>query len=146
MLKNQRSQRRPERDVEFGYESDHLICVIPPHLEPSGWAKRHDMPSTFELQIRTLLMHAYAEPQHDIGYKAARDLPHQIRRELCVRLATAAWGADQAYEHVRKWNEGRPTGDSSGLESHWLLTRWVLGVTTSTSSSAKAPGGTLSWN
>jgi putative GTP pyrophosphokinase len=45
----ERSQRRPERDVEFGYESDHLVCVIPPHLKPSGWAKRHDMPSTFEL-------------------------------------------------------------------------------------------------
>lgn len=109
----ERSQRRPERDVEFGYESDHLVCVIPPHLKPSGWAKRHDMPSTFELQIRTLLMHAYAEPQHDIGYKAPRDLSHQIRRELAW-IAASAWGADQAYERVRKWNEGCPVGDSSG--------------------------------
>jgi putative GTP pyrophosphokinase len=109
----ERSQRRPERDMEFGYESDHLICVIPPHLKPNGWEMRHDVPSTFELQIRTLFMHAYAEPQHDIGYKAAHDLPHEIRRELAW-IAASAWGADQANERVRKWNEGRPTGDSSG--------------------------------
>jgi putative GTP pyrophosphokinase len=109
----ERSHRRPERDAEFGYESDHVICVIPPHLKPNGWNMRYDMPSTFELQMRTLLMHAYAEPQHDIGYKAARDLPREIRRELAW-IASSAWGADQAYERVRKWNEGRPTGDSSG--------------------------------
>jgi putative GTP pyrophosphokinase len=109
----ERSQRRPERDAEFGYESDHLICIIPPHLKPNGWNMRDDMPSTFELQIRTLFMHAYAEPQHDIGYKAARDLPREIRRELAW-IAASAWGADQAYERVRRWNEGVPTDGSSG--------------------------------
>jgi len=106
------SQRRPERDAEFGYESNHLICVIPPHLKPSGWDVQHDMPSTFELQIRTLFMHAYAEPQHDIGYKAAHDLPSEIRRELAW-IAASAWGADQAFERVWKWNKDRPTNESS---------------------------------
>jgi ppGpp synthetase/RelA/SpoT-type nucleotidyltranferase len=57
------------------------------------------MPSTFELQIRTLFMHAWAEPQHDMGYKAAQELTREIRRELAW-IAASAWGADQAYDRV----------------------------------------------
>ncbi|MGA2226292.1 MAG: hypothetical protein ABSH41_17795 [Syntrophobacteraceae bacterium] len=91
--------RRPSRDEEFGYESDHLILIIPPHLKTKDWAMRNDMPSTFELQIRTLFMHAWAEPQHDMGYKAAQELTREIRRELAW-IAASAWGADQAYDRV----------------------------------------------
>ncbi len=97
----ERHQRRPERDEEFGYESDHLICTIPPQVRPNGWAARQDVPETFELQIRTIFMHAYAEPQHDMQYKAARELSREMRRELAW-IAASAWGADQAYERVRQ--------------------------------------------
>jgi hypothetical protein len=50
---------------------------------PAYWATASFLNtfSTFELQIRTLFMHAYVEPQHDIGSKAARDLPREIRKE-----------------------------------------------------------------
>ncbi len=106
----ERTERRPERDAEFGYESDHLICVIPPHLKPDAWSHRTDLPSTFELQIRTLFMHAYAEPQHGMAYKGARGLPRVIRRELAW-IAASAWGADQAYERARQWNDRAATGD-----------------------------------
>jgi ppGpp synthetase/RelA/SpoT-type nucleotidyltranferase len=102
----ERSSRRPARDEEFGYESDHLICLIPPQLKPPGWDGRLDIPSTFELQIRTVFMHAYAEPQHDIGYKGAEELPRDIRRELAW-IAASAWGADQAYERVSVWSTRR---------------------------------------
>lgn len=101
----ERNQRRPERDDEFGYESEHLICVIPPHLKPEGWTSRDDVPTTFELQIRTIFMHAYAEPQHNIAYRAPTELPRDVRRELAW-IAASAWGADQAYERVRTWNKG----------------------------------------
>lgn len=76
------SQRKPARDEEFGYESHHLVCMIPPHCVPGDWDARDDVPKTFELQIRTLFMHAYAEPQHDLGYKGSGDLPREIKREL----------------------------------------------------------------
>jgi ppGpp synthetase/RelA/SpoT-type nucleotidyltranferase len=95
----EKTERRPERDSEFGYESDHLICIIPPQAKPKGWDKRNDVPNTFELQIRTLFMHAYAEPQHDMQYKSADDLPREVRRELAW-IAASAWGADQAYQRV----------------------------------------------
>jgi putative GTP pyrophosphokinase len=97
------SSRRPERDESFGYESEHRICVIPPHVQPDGWSASADMPRTFELQVRTLFMHAYAEPQHDLAYKAVQELPSRVRRELAW-IAASAWGADQAYERVRQWN------------------------------------------
>lgn len=100
----ERRQRRPVKDEEFGYESDHLICIIPPHLKPDGWTERDDVPGTFEIQIRTIFMHAYAEPQHNIGYKAPDELPRDIRRELAW-IAASAWGADQALERVRKWDQ-----------------------------------------
>jgi ppGpp synthetase/RelA/SpoT-type nucleotidyltranferase len=61
------------------------------------WGARDDLPSTFELRVRTIFMHAYAEPQHNIGYKAASELPGQVRREL-------AWIAASAYERVRSWD------------------------------------------
>jgi putative GTP pyrophosphokinase len=97
----ERSERRPSRDAEFGYESNHLICIIPPHVLPDGWRARADLPTTFEIQIRTLFMHAYAQPQHRLAYKAAQELPAEVRRELGW-VAASAWGADRAYERVRQ--------------------------------------------
>jgi putative GTP pyrophosphokinase len=98
---------RPLADAEFGYESHHEIFVIPEHLKPSGWNRLSEMPTTFELQIRTLFMHAYAEPQHEFGYKAVTDLEPAPRRRLAW-IASSAWGADRAYEDVRQ-EVGDPT-------------------------------------
>lgn len=93
------SIRRPLRDEEFGYESEHRICMIRAHHRPAGWDDREDLPTTFELQVRTIFMHAYAEPQHDFAYKRKEDLPRRTVRELAW-VAASAWGADQAYVRV----------------------------------------------
>ena len=95
----EQTHHRPKKDEEFGYESHHHICLIPPHVKPKSWDNCKDLPETFELQLRTLFMHAWAEPQHDIEYKNAGDLPPESRREL-YWIAASAWGADQAYERV----------------------------------------------
>jgi putative GTP pyrophosphokinase len=102
----ERKHMRPKNDDGFGYESAHLICNIPPQAKPEGWAERDDVPHTFELQVRTIFMHAYAEPQHNIGYKPTAELPRQIKRELAW-IAASAWGADQAFERVNAWNDGQ---------------------------------------
>ena len=95
--------KRPERDAEFGYETHHFIFIIPPHLKPTGWEEVADHPNTFEMQVRTVFMHAYAEPQHDVAYKSAHELPPEIRRELAW-IAATSWGCDRAYERVREWS------------------------------------------
>jgi ppGpp synthetase/RelA/SpoT-type nucleotidyltranferase len=89
----------PERDAEFRYETYHEIFIIPEHEKPDGSARYYDMPTTFELQIRTLFMHAYSEPQHEFGYKDAASLPSFARRRLAW-IAASAWGADAEFEEL----------------------------------------------
>ncbi|OBJ08549.1 GTP pyrophosphokinase family protein [Mycobacterium sp. 1465703.0] len=91
--------KEPEEPDEFGYESDHYICVIPQHLMPAGWDQHDDMPTTFELQLRTLFMHAWAEPQHNVNYKAAEGISRESKRELAW-IAASAWGADHKLNEV----------------------------------------------
>lgn len=93
-------ERRPAQYNEFDYESFHTIYIIPVHLKPHGWNERDDLPRTFELQIRTLFQHAYAEPQHDLAYKPDTPPSDEVRRELAW-VAASSWGADQAIERVR---------------------------------------------
>lgn len=98
----ERSERKPEFDDQFGYESEHLVLVVPPHLKPE--AGDEFCPPTFEVQLRTILMHAYAEPQHDILYKSTAQVPREIRRRLAW-IAASCWGADREYEELRRWSE-----------------------------------------
>ncbi len=106
--------RKPDRDAEFGYESHHLICTVPPQSQPNGWSARQDLPNTFEIQVRTIFMHAYSEPQHDIAYKAKDDLPSEIRKELAW-IAASSWGADRAYERVWRWYKEGKSSDAPQL-------------------------------
>lgn len=89
-------KKRPDRATEFGYESDHYILVIDEHVKPEGWYQAGPMPTTFELQIRTLFMHAWAEPQHDLGYKGSIVTAEQAR--MLAWVAASAWGADRMFE------------------------------------------------
>ncbi|MGW4439544.1 GTP pyrophosphokinase [Streptomyces sp. NPDC004596] len=90
--------REPEDESAFGYESYHQIFLIPEHHKPDGWYDEEDMPITFELQIRTLFMHAWAEPQHDLGYKGG-ELSREVRRKLAW-VAASAWGADRTMDEI----------------------------------------------
>jgi putative GTP pyrophosphokinase len=94
-------QRRPETYNVFDYESFHAIYGVPPQMKPAGWDAHDDLPRTFELQIRTLFQHAYAEPQHDLAFKPETPPSNEIRRELAW-VAASSWGADQALERVRQ--------------------------------------------
>ncbi len=95
-------RRRPPVDAEFGYESNHIICIVPPQAKTNEWEHFDDLPVTFELQIRIIFMHAYAEPQHYFGYKSVQELPPEIRKELAW-ISASAWGADKGYTRVFNW-------------------------------------------
>ena len=94
--------KRPEEFNEFGYETDHYIFLIPKNMLPRQWNEYENLPTTAELQIRTLFMHAYAEPQHDIDFKGSGNLPNNIRRQLAW-IAASAWGGDHAYSEIIRW-------------------------------------------
>lgn len=105
-------QRRPANYNVFDYESFHAIYSVPPPMKPPGWDDRDDLPRTFELQIRTLFQHAYAEPQHDLAYKPETPPSDDIRRELAW-VAASSWGADQALERVRMALEAAHEGGAA---------------------------------
>jgi putative GTP pyrophosphokinase len=93
--------KRPTQWNAFDYETMHGVFAIPSLYLPAGWQEQKDMPETLEMQIRTLFQHAYAEPQHDLGYKPGAQLTQEVSRELAW-VAASSWGADHAMERARK--------------------------------------------
>lgn len=102
--KVERKYMKPESVSEFAYESHHLNLIIPPQMRPDNAFHIELLPEVFEVQIRTILMHAYAEPQHDLVYKADGDIPLSIKRRLAW-IAASCWGADREYDEIRSMLE-----------------------------------------
>jgi ppGpp synthetase/RelA/SpoT-type nucleotidyltranferase len=99
------------RPSEFGYRSVHYvvqfkpdvfptaeICVdIPPELYPSAG---NPCPMKAEIQVRTLLEHAWAVFSHERVYKGQFDIPEIWQREL-AGLAAMLEEADKAFERIQ---------------------------------------------
>jgi ppGpp synthetase/RelA/SpoT-type nucleotidyltranferase len=109
------SEKKPRALDAFSYESTHLVFAIPLVLLPRGWTEQKDMPTTFEMQVRSLAMHAWAEPQHAIEYKT--DVPlNQSEERLMAFAAASAWGIDNAFESVLDSIHARQTVPSQDGE------------------------------
>jgi ppGpp synthetase/RelA/SpoT-type nucleotidyltranferase len=93
----ERLSKRPENPEEFGYEAVHLVCTIPPDLMATH-APHVDF---FEIQVCTLFQHAWAELNHDLGYKPSATLDWDQRRLKSV-AASSAWAADRAFSELRR--------------------------------------------
>lgn len=79
----------------FGYRSLHYVCAT-----PARTAGAPHPAFRFEIQVRTALQHAWAEVEHDLGYKAAA-VPVQIRRRFS-RIASLLEIADQEFVSIRR--------------------------------------------
>jgi len=66
---------------KFGYRSVHFICEIGDDRKSlPEFAPYQDL--LFEIQVRTVLQHAWAEIEHDRNYKFSGVLPEKIRRRF----------------------------------------------------------------
>ncbi len=88
----------PDEESQFGYESVHYILAIPrdiiPELLPGD-----DIPTFFELQIKTLFQHAWAQAEHDITYKSDFPWTKEQKRKVAF-TAAQAWGADMIFNEL----------------------------------------------
>jgi putative GTP pyrophosphokinase len=84
------SYKEPGR---FGYRSLHYVCAAP---------RDAGLPTSFrfEIQLRTALQHAWAEVEHDLGYKVNAAIPDDIRRRFS-RVASLLEIADQEFVGIR---------------------------------------------
>ncbi len=88
----------PESEWAFGYFGKHYVLALPTEAVPPG-IELAAAPRFFELQIKTLFQHAWAEANHDLGYKPPEDLTDDQKRRLAY-TAAQAWGADRIFQEL----------------------------------------------
>jgi len=93
--KNKSDEASPHK---FGYRSNHFVLKIKPDWEKTpnyldlGKLK-------FELQIRTILMHAWAEIEHKLAYKRTEQIPKELRRKF-FRISALLEEADEQFQEI----------------------------------------------
>lgn len=89
-----RDARAELRPNQFGYRSLHLIARLRP--ADAGQPAYSDLRRTwFEIQIRSILDHAWSEIEHEMIYKSGIQFPGTIKRRF-----TAVAGALEVLEHA----------------------------------------------
>ena len=84
----------------FGYVSVHLIVeLFDDRLKLPEYSLFKEMKC--EIQVRTILQHAWAEIEHDIVYKSTEEIPFELRRNFSS-LAGLLEVADREFELIRK--------------------------------------------
>ena len=89
--------KQPKVYSEFSYVGKHFILFIPDELILPEY--KGNYPLFFELQIKTLFQHAWAEAEHDINYKSRGDISFEDKR-LVAFSAAQAWGADKVFNEL----------------------------------------------
>ena len=85
---NSVDKRKIHEIDSFGYLSLHYICSVP------------GFPYRFEIQMRTLLQHAWANMDHDTGYKSGVEIPKRYMRNMS-RLAGMLELVDDEFSKIR---------------------------------------------
>lgn len=93
-----------KRDImlsdEFGYLSLHYVVSLPERRVALSENQRF-RDCKAEIQIRSILQHAWAEIEHDLGYKTELEIPQKIRRRF-TRIAGLLEVADSEFDAIRR--------------------------------------------
>lgn len=93
---DKRATLDPDR---FGYQSLHYVAQFDVTRSRLVEYKTYSG-KKFEIQIRSILQHAWAEIEHDLGYKSAVGVPKEIRRRF-ARVAGLLEVADDEFVALR---------------------------------------------
>ena len=83
---------------KFGYEGIHFIFSIPKHLL-NDEIDVDQVPDFFELQVKTLFQHAWAQAEHELTYKPDREWSSDEKRDISF-IASQAWAADKLFDNL----------------------------------------------
>ena len=93
-------RRTPTTDPDrFGYRSDHyVVSCSPSRAALREWEPYRGLKA--EIQVRTVLQHAWAAIDHRLNYKRASEIPAELKRQL-FRISALLEVADDQFEAVR---------------------------------------------
>lgn len=86
-------------DSIFGYRSYHIICKVPESWEASP-NYRELGEYKVEIQIRTVLMHSWAEIEHKLSYKKKEHIDEEMREEFSI-LSASLKDADKKFQALK---------------------------------------------
>jgi putative GTP pyrophosphokinase len=86
----QGADTEPDR---FGYRSDHYVIRVGERCQYAEWKRFEELRA--EIQVRTVMQHAWAAVDHKIRYKST-DLPRDLQRRL-FRLSALLEVADEQF-------------------------------------------------
>lgn len=102
-------QERLDKDAallgsgQIGYKSIHfLVRLKDPRIQATEYSRF--TPLVAEIQVRTILQHAWAEMEHDIQYKSDQQIPNDLKRRF-VALAGLLEIADREFQSIQQEDE-----------------------------------------
>lgn len=101
--------RQRLKPTEFGYRSVHYILRLKEGIFPTkdinvkipkSVFPNNNCPMKAEIQVRTILEHAWADAHHEMVYKSAFKVPKTVEREL-AGLAATLEGANSSFARIQ---------------------------------------------
>lgn len=92
--------KRKLKSDQFGYRSLHYVISLNEQRSTISENKKYKH-LKLEIQVRSILQHAWAEIEHDLGYKGSIAIPENFKRNF-NRLAALLETADVEFDRLKK--------------------------------------------
>ena len=92
--------KRDLAEDKFGYMSMHYVVSIAENRSKLAEYKQFKG-LKLEIQIRSILQHGWAEIEHDLGYKGAKGIPSEFKRDF-NRVAALLETSDKEFDRLKR--------------------------------------------